>query len=453
MDSNFIVDYFCFAYDGATVMEILALAFALPLVLDAPKKWTEIKEILFFILRIVLLFAGLTFVSCLVFGLAKAVPFFAGINFPLGYLVSFIIYSLAFSKHPNNSQKIILTSVLYANAMLIDEFAMRCMDAMNTTVNLLWGRIPAILLTVAVAILIHHFSLDKFKTIPLGATIAIFADAVFSAFFVFFAIANHLHPLAFFYTATEIAALLILYLMTIVGYLLVYAISKERKDALIFEAKTRMGQSNMEMLKLTRSNIEEIRKIRHDIRNQVALMKSYLDSGNLDGLRDYFDSFQANVLPSLSTFDCNNEAIKTIITLERRKAKNHDVALSCRAIVPDKLPFDDYDLCSLLTNIVDNAIECLDRERAEDRTINLNIVYGTDKLFLQCKNPVKQDFRKDELQHLKTTKNDSLVHGLGCRIIQGICQKYHGFATFQKEEGLFVVRAYLMDRELVDEED
>ena len=104
-------------------------------------------------------------------------------------------------------------------------------------------------------------------------------------------------------------------------------------------------------------------------------------------------------------------------------------------VVPPHLPFEDSDLLSLITNIVDNSIENFKPVDAKD-VINVSIVTQQDYLRITSFNSVDPSLAKEK-PSLRTTKKNR-GHGYGTKIIKNIAKKYEGYVTFTYEDNKFV---------------
>ena len=204
-----------------------------------------------------------------------------------------------------------------------------------------------------------------------------------------------------------------------------------------------MAQSDKEMLRLTDQNLKNMREIRHDLKNQIGVMDMLLSSKEYEKLKEYFEKFKTSLKTSFSTYDCGNDNISKIINMEMSKANPLNIKIVPKIAVPKYLPFEDYDLCSLLSNMIDNAIESIDREKIKDASIDVEISIINNGLYVYVSNPILKEFSAHELANLNSEKRDNLNHGLGHIIINKICEKYGGYASFSVENNRFIVMALL----------
>ena len=86
-----------------------------------------------------------------------------------------------------------------------------------------------------------------------------------------------------------------------------------------------------------------------------------------------------------------------------------------------------HDLCSLVYNLLKNAVEaCKKIEDRDKRLIFLEVGIYNDSLFLRIKNTVHEDIETNNYES-ETTKTDILNHGFGTKIVKDIVKKYDGF--------------------------
>lgn len=140
----------------------------------------------------------------------------------------------------------------------------------------------------------------------------------------------------------------------------------------------------------------------------------------------------------LNVFTSPNEVVNSIVNLELTKAKLSNININAKAIIPSKLPFKEIDLCSLITNILDNAIENCDRDK--DSPILFSIFKQQDFIRIYCENTIKNDSHYGA--EYKTSKKEK-GHGYGIKIIKNIAKSYGGYAYFKVENNKFITDVLL----------
>ena len=131
--------------------------------------------------------------------------------------------------------------------------------------------------------------------------------------------------------------------------------------------------------------------------------------------------------------------LNTILNLEQGRAHAQGCALDHRIFVAPQLPFAETDLCSLFTNLIDNALEAIQRQNIANGVVEVGINQKNAALYICVLNPVDEQLGKETLLSLKTTKKDKTMHGYGVRIVDSIVQKYNGQINRSIENGKYRV--------------
>ena len=131
--------------------------------------------------------------------------------------------------------------------------------------------------------------------------------------------------------------------------------------------------------------------------------------------------------------------LNTILNLEQGRAHAQGCALDHRIFVAPHLPFAETDLCSLFTNLIDNALEAIQRQNIANGVVEVGINQKNAALYICVLNPVDEQLGKETLLSLKTTKKDKTMHGYGVRIVDSIVQKYNGQINRSVENGKYRV--------------
>ena len=239
-----------------------------------------------------------------------------------------------------------------------------------------------------------------------------------------------------------------IYLATISSYVLYVKVTREKerdieRQGIFFKKYT--GET---MTRLTEENIEENRKLRHDLKAQYQLIGYYIDKKDYDALRKYCSEMENETFTTLHFIDCGNVAISGVVNLEMRKARSKDLVLNHDIVVPRKLSLSDYDITHLVFNLLDNAIEAVDREKPEDKTIDLSIVLKNTILTICVKNAIRDGNHDSE----QTSKEDKNFHGYGIKIVKQIVKKNNGLYNKKVTDREYLVEVGIPCREINEKE-
>lgn len=195
---------------------------------------------------------------------------------------------------------------------------------------------------------------------------------------------------------------------------------------------------------LVQDNLEELRRIRHDVKNQFGYMQAILEQGKYDDLKKYFNELNGAVALPLSFSDCENRIIRDILNLEMSKLKKFEGRIDYKVAVGDNINISEVDLASLLINLLDNAIESIEREKITESEVFFRFLQKESYLYITVKNPVIDTASLDMMKVNKGThKSDNKRHGLGKTIIESIVKKYKGAVNYTIENNEFVAELML----------
>lgn len=226
-------------------------------------------------------------------------------------------------------------------------------------------------------------------------------------------------------------------------YFMIYHICGEQSNIMQLQAEKQMLERNEEMIKLNQKNYEEMKTIRHDINNQCSYMQLMLSEKRYEELNKYFKNLYNEISKPVNFIDCGNRNISAILNLEIAKAQTEGVKIDTKIIVPPQFPFSDSDICSLLTNILDNAIEACVRNKIENPIIQAEIIQRQEYLFIYVTNPILGNLPQKNTTGFESSKKEKHLHGYGTKIIDKIAKKYNGQVKYSIKNNNFMVDVML----------
>ena len=205
------------------------------------------------------------------------------------------------------------------------------------------------------------------------------------------------------------------------------------------------AEKRIEALEAFRLSEQSYRELRHEVKNQYAYMRLLLERGDYERAEEFFASMELNANPAFSTVASGNQLVDDVVNLEIAKARAADIEVDARIVVPERLDFDELDLCSLFTNLLDNAIEACRGLEAGERSIALSATVDPAQgaLVVRVSNPCAVPPKTDGRGRLVSSKGGP-DHGHGTQIVRQLAEKYDGVADYHCEDGTFVARAMLV---------
>lgn len=187
----------------------------------------------------------------------------------------------------------------------------------------------------------------------------------------------------------------------------------------------------------------EMRGWRHDYSNQIQVMKIAFENGQYEKVRCYLDALGDNLSKVDTVIKTGNIMIDAILNSKISLAISKSISVNAKAIMPVECDINEVDLCAMLGNIMNNAIEgCLTQKNEGHRFIRIFIGQLKNNLYISVSNSYEGKLRKNGALYT-TTKPDRSRHGFGLMRIDSIAKKYGGYVNRQSEEGAFVTEVIL----------
>jgi signal transduction histidine kinase len=176
---------------------------------------------------------------------------------------------------------------------------------------------------------------------------------------------------------------------------------------------------------------------RHDMRHHFTFLQGLAAEGSLERIRDYLSAAERDMDAITPVRFCENETVNLILSSFAAKAKQAEVMLSIDAKLPETLPFSDTELCSLLSNSLENAIAASAASPdSERRTVTFRAKVHKGKLLVSVENAYSGKIVMKDGTPLSTLEG----HGYGTRAIASIAEWHGGQAIFSAEAGVFALK-------------
>ena len=198
-----------------------------------------------------------------------------------------------------------------------------------------------------------------------------------------------------------------------------------------------MQQQRYESLKAA---IEEARQARHDMRHQLNQISALAEAGDLDNLKAYLAKTVSRI-PDLDMNFCENRAADSVVGHYCALAKRENIPYSVQIDLPECLPVDEINLCLVLSNLLENALEASLRTAPARRRIKLTAyLHGNSLALIQVENTYDGVIReKDGVFQSSKRKGE----GVGIQSVRHIAEKSGGVSTVTYQDGLFCAKVML----------
>ena len=207
------------------------------------------------------------------------------------------------------------------------------------------------------------------------------------------------------------------------AWTLVRAILRTQRESQVLALRNQLVMENYQALE---QKMRESAALRHEFKHRLLAIDSMLQARDLEGLERCVDDWKEESAAASPLLYTNNIVVNAILQDAAGRARAAGVSFQVTAFVPEELPFPDEDLCALLMNLLDNAVEGAARTpEGRERSILFRARVFKGFLVLRCENTFDGYVRTDEQGQLLTTKEEPASHGFGMAQMRAISQKYH----------------------------
>lgn len=179
---------------------------------------------------------------------------------------------------------------------------------------------------------------------------------------------------------------------------------------------------------------------RHDYHNHLQAMKAYVKMGQYERLEEYLELLEQDLDQVNQLIESGNVNLDAILNSKLSLALKNGIEVDYKATCPAVLTVSDIDLCALIGNLIDNAVEACEKLTEEKPFIRLYIGVMKKQLYISVTNSTCETVRKLDSEYITTKRGN---HGHGLKRINLVVEKYEGYLNRQNEPGVFVTEIML----------
>ena len=187
---------------------------------------------------------------------------------------------------------------------------------------------------------------------------------------------------------------------------------------------------------------QKMRGWRHDYHNHIQTMKAHLALDQLGELKDYLDILDEDLTCVDTVIKTGNIKLDAILNSKLSLILSKKIAVNAKAQVPENLSINEVDLCVIIGNLLNNALESCDKiPEDKDRFIRIYIGVLKEQLYISVSNSAGDKARKLGRGAYLSAKGEG--HGFGLKRIDALVEKYGGYLNRQDEPGVFATEIML----------
>ena len=215
---------------------------------------------------------------------------------------------------------------------------------------------------------------------------------------------------------------------------------KARLEYEVEAIERQLDMQRQQYAKITEHN-QVIKTQRHDLRHHIAVIKGYNNSNNKEGLSLYLDNLLKDIPSDDGIILCENFAVNAVASHYFSLARNHGINISIKLAISSKNGLiQDSDLCIIIGNLLENAIESCIKVAPSERFIRINSRMHYSTLIITMDNSFYGKLNECEGIFLSTKREGE---GTGLSSVIAISKKYGGEARFEGKDNIFLSSVYL----------
>ena len=179
----------------------------------------------------------------------------------------------------------------------------------------------------------------------------------------------------------------------------------------------------------------QIRGWRHDYRNHIQMMKALAAKDDMAGIKAYLDELDTDLNTVDTVVKTGNAMADAILNSKISLAKSKGIAVKADAFIPVQLKMSELDLCVIIGNLFDNAIEASMDLPPEQRMIRVYMDMKNTQLYISFTNFTASKKLQKVGNKFHTTKGEG--HGFGLVRIDNIVERLDGYLSRNSEDGAF----------------
>lgn len=211
--------------------------------------------------------------------------------------------------------------------------------------------------------------------------------------------------------------------------------SRNMKEA---EALRQQSIGQLELYNSMRENYNIQRQRTHEYKNQIVCMDMLMKKKDYSKLEDYIGNISDGLDAQLDMVDTNNDVVNAIFNAKYYEAIKNDVLVVLKINDLSDIKISDNDIVTILSNLLDNAIEAAKQCDIGKRIVKIKMLYEDAVLSIAVSNSYKAEPVLTEDGYIRTTKKDREEHGWRMRNVVTTLEKYNAEYIIDYKNGEFV---------------
>ena len=202
------------------------------------------------------------------------------------------------------------------------------------------------------------------------------------------------------------------------------------------QEKSGRYHSQIAVYKMLAEQYRQSERLRHDMKNHIIALSALSRNKEWEKIDDYLKNMEGTALDAAGDLT-GNKAVDAILYQKRRQAEWENIKWACDVRMPKECCINEFDLCVLFGNILDNALEACGRMRGDEcRFINIQAKTVKKCFLIEVKNSMD---KAEKFTEGFTNKGDAQKHGIGLLNVSDVVNRYNGAVHKEAGKGIFVI--------------
>ena len=207
------------------------------------------------------------------------------------------------------------------------------------------------------------------------------------------------------------------------------------------QEKSGRYHAQIAVYKMMAEQYRQSERLRHDMKNHIIALSALSRHKKWEKIDDYLKKMEGIVLDTGGDLT-GNKTVDALLYQKRKQAEEEKIKWECDVQMPKTCCINEFDLCVLLGNILDNALEACGRMQQEEcRFIKIQAKAVKKCFLIEVKNSID---RTEMFAKGFTRKGDSQEHGIGLLNVGDVVHGYHGVMNVEAKNGIFVISILML---------
>jgi sensor histidine kinase YesM len=197
------------------------------------------------------------------------------------------------------------------------------------------------------------------------------------------------------------------------------------------------AKNQLEMYRSISENFDKQKRKTHEYKNQISCIESLIDKNEYSKLKEYVKKIYGSLNSESDAINTNNVIVNAILNTKYKEADENGIVFVLRVNDLSQLRMDDEDIVTILSNLLNNAVEACKKCESGKRIIKLKLVNEDGMIKIGVRNTFKNPvhYENGEIKTTKMLRTEE--HGVGIKNIIEVIEKYNGSYVIKNDEEEF----------------